>query len=104
MQAYKAVEWVLREHPETRNSDKELILEVWDLMGFSLSYQQKLKFRELPSTETIRRVRQRIQAEGKYPAIEQIRQERQLKSLVIQQNEPSASPKRLSNLIQERFF
>lgn len=96
------VEWCLREHPETRNSDKELILKVWSELGLNLSYQQEQKFRELPSTESIRRVRQKIQAEGRYTAIDRVRRERKFKSMVMQQNEPTAKPERIYNIMRQR--
>lgn len=98
----KLVEWALREFPETRNSDKELLIRVWNHLGFHLTYQQEQKFRDLPSTESIRRVRQRIQAEGKYVAVDRIRRARKMKGLVMQQNEPIAKPERIYNIIQQR--
>lgn len=66
----KAVERILQNEPATRSNDKLLILKVWETYGLGMSETQKAKFLSdrLPSAETIRRTRQKLQAEGKYTA------------------------------------
>ena len=95
------VEQVLRDKPETRDSDKKLIVEVWERLGFFLSEQQKVKFYNLPSTESIRRVRQRIQELGQYKASDGVARERRVKGYIMQQNAPAASPKRTEQLLTQ---
>lgn len=66
----KAVERILQNEPATRSNDKLLILRVWENygMGFSDSQRRTFLSDRLPSPETIRRTRQKLQAEGKYTA------------------------------------
>lgn len=64
------VEWMLYHRPETRNSDKRLIIELWrtffehrlqrDTEG-NLSFVALEVVMELPSPESIRRCRQKFQ-------------------------------------------
>lgn len=86
-----------------RDSDKALIMWVWWQLGFRLSKEQMNQFMDMPPAETIRRCRQAIQAKGKYRASDRVFTERQWKSLVMQQNAPTASPKRIEQLTQERL-
>jgi hypothetical protein len=98
MRVTNLVEQILRDNEKTRNSDKLLLLEIWTRLGFELTDAQRSKFIDMPSSETIRRIRQKIQEGGKYPATERIRSERYHKSLVMQQNAPSAKPKRIEEI------
>ncbi len=66
------VEEVLNDYPETRNSDKTLILAVWEKYGLILNEEQRQIFNKLPSTESIRRTRQKFQEENKYKADHEI--------------------------------
>lgn len=75
-QIKERVEYVLEQVPEARNSDKVLIGLVWrkfypDLIHTNLvskDYVFLSDLMHLPSPESIRRVRQKIQnTEGKYP-------------------------------------
>lgn len=60
---------ILLENPETRDSDKKLIWEVWDRMNLlevtNFFYQTitKESFMSAPSNESVRRVRQQLQRE-----------------------------------------
>ena len=74
------VESVLKKHPETRNSDKELYLKAMELNGIKFSDQDRLKFMRMPSFETLRRRRQEIQASGRWTASSAVQQKRLLKS------------------------
>jgi len=62
------VEKVLSNSKEARNSDKELILQVWEACGLVLDEKQREIWKKLPSSESIRRTRQKFQEEGKYTA------------------------------------
>lgn len=55
------VKGLLRFSKEARNSDKELYILYLRRAGMRLSEEQEQMIRELPSFETIRRVRQKIQ-------------------------------------------
>lgn len=73
----KLVEKALQQWPETRNSDRKLILAVWYLQdpdyedNFRHFFQNKAI-----SPETIRRTRQKFQMDGKYRATEEIEEQR----------------------------
>lgn len=62
----------------TRNSDKRLIEAVWEMQGFKIIIPDFVC-----SPETIRRVRQQIQHEGKYlPTIPEIARKRKIKEQI----------------------
>lgn len=63
---------ILQASRDARNSDRELIIIYMDKFGMELTEKQKLLFREMPSTETIRRIRQKLQEDGQYPAEENV--------------------------------
>jgi len=100
MRVTPLVESALRTNEQARNSDKVLLIQIWHELGFELTIPQQKKFLELPSPETIRRVRQKIQESGKYPATERVRDTRHLMDMQIQQNAPTAKPERLEDLVQ----
>lgn len=104
MKVSQAVEHTLKNNVGSRSSDKQLILAVWETYGFYLSASQALKFMDLPSPETIRRIRQKIQEEGKYPANEGVRRHRSFKSLQVQQSIPSVEADKVDELINNRLF
>jgi len=66
------VERVLEEHPETRGSDKELIVKVWELDGLAdilgddglLDRFRQWFVSQATYTESITRTRRALQAEG----------------------------------------
>lgn len=91
---------ILKASKEARNSDKELWIIYAQKSGVGLSEQQIEKIKDMPSFETLRRVRQKIQSEGRYEANPEIKKERAHKAMVIQQNEPKASSEQLERLIR----
>lgn len=102
MRASVIIENMLRDYPATRDSDRELYLKVWEQYGFILSDAQRAKFRDLPSSETIRRVRQKLQEQGLYKAQERIRRHRKFKGLEVQQKMPQTKPERVEPLLENR--
>ena len=92
MNVTQQVENILRAVPITRSSDKELQIVYMQKSGMNLSAAQIDKFRSMTSLETIRRVRQKIQEGGKYPATDLVKNERKFKSLQMQQQAPSFTP------------
>lgn len=101
MRASIAVENALIRNPKARDSDKVLFLEVWEMMGFYLSDIQKAKFMNLPSTETIHRIRRKLQQQGKWEASSNVSNSRRLKSLIVQQNMPKASINTAERVLEE---
>lgn len=99
MTVTKQVEHILSVSHRARNSDKELLILYMQKYGMNLTDNQILKFRDMPSPETIRRVRQKIQESGRYQADQKIKSERDWKSLRMQQNAPSASPRTVEQII-----
>lgn len=104
MRASAITEDVLREHPNTRSSDRELYILVWERYGFFMSLAQKAKFRDLPSSETIRRVRQKLQEQGVYIAADRVRRHRNFKSMEVQQKMPQTKPEKVEPLLQNRDY
>lgn len=66
------VEAILKASHAARNSDRELLIIYMQKFGLELSDKQQALFRKMPSTETIRRTRQALQEQGKYPADEAV--------------------------------
>ena len=97
----QTVNTILRDHPASRNSDKVLILEVFARYGFRLTPIQEDKFFDLPSVETVRRVRQKIQESGKYLADKPIHNQRHFKSLQMRQITPSATPRYIEQIMND---
>lgn len=94
------VELCLRDYPETRDSDKKLLLKVWAHCGLYLTEAQQDKFLGIASPETIMRTRRKLQEAGRYPATERVKKSRQLKSMIVQQNAPSIKPERFDNVLE----
>lgn len=67
---------VLDQKPETRDNDKLLMLYVWQIEGFYLSDKQIEQFKNASSPESIRRMRQKLQEEGKYLASPEVEEQR----------------------------
>ena len=99
---HNRVRVILRDKPKTRNSDQELVLEVWEQFGLYLSNSQKAKFLEIPTSDTITRVRRKIQEGGEYQATENIKKFRKIKSMIVQQNIPKT--KEVDKLFDDTDF
>lgn len=95
------VEQSLVNNLEARNSDKILLLDVWDKLGFGLSESQRQRFMRMPSAETITRIRRKLQEKGEYPATKRIKETRELKSMIVQQNMPTASISTAERVLEE---
>lgn len=70
---------ILATNQQARNDDKELILQAWRMQGLILSPYQEQQFKRCLTTETIRRKRQEVQAEGKYLPDEKTKRKRERK-------------------------
>lgn len=89
------VENILRASRQARNSDTELQIIYMQKSGMNLSEAQKQKFRELPHMETIRRTRQKLQEQGKYPADNDVNEYRYEKYKQVKQDIKQLSPEEL---------
>lgn len=98
------VENILRASQDARNSDKELWLIYAQKSGVGLSSQQLEAIRDMPSFETLRRVRQKIQQVGSYPATESITKERAHKAMVMEQTSPRFSPQQLEKTLNIKIL
>ena len=76
MRTIDHVKQILSNHPETRDSDRKLILKVWQAEGLELTPEQRAKFMDCSSPETIRRIRQKLQEYNYYPASKQVNEQR----------------------------
>lgn len=92
MRTSKVIEKILREDPVARDSDRRLILAVWEHYGLVLTREQRAKFMDTPSTESIRRTRQKFQEHGMYLASERINEARYKKFKNVRANINSAEP------------
>lgn len=73
----ETVKTVLMFYHDARNSDKKLLLRVWEKQGLILNEAQKGVFlNECSPAETIRRVRQKLQSEGQFQADKAIVEQR----------------------------
>ncbi len=77
LNAENLIKGILKDYPDTRSDDKELILRAWEAQGLVLSPEQEETFKKCISTETIRRTRQKIQEEGQYRPEDKVFQKRQ---------------------------
>lgn len=101
MRVSDLVEQILIDIPQTRSDDRYLLLKVWERCGLILDPVQQTKFMDVPSSETIRRIRQKIQESGRYPADETIRKHRKFKSMQVQQRITQTRPDQVDNLINQ---
>jgi len=63
MKLLSKVKRIMEVYPTSRDSDKDLLLRVWHIEGFELSYRQRAAFLKCSSAESITRARRKIQEE-----------------------------------------
>lgn len=95
MNIAQKVESILKHDKGSRNSDKRLLIIFLQKAGMELTDKQIELFKKMPSTETIRRTRQQLQEQGKYPADEAVDQERYEKFKQVRQEINIADPEQL---------
>lgn len=101
MRVSDEVEEILKEMPSARNSDRVLFLEYMQRNGMNLSLAQQERFWSLAMPETVRRVRQKLQEQGKYVATDKVLKERFRKSLIVQQNIPKTKPENVQKVLEQ---
>jgi len=100
MKVSQVVASILETNRQSRNSDKELQIQFMNRMGMDLSEYQMRTFREMPTLETVRRIRQKYQENGKYLADQKIGKERKFKSMRMQQIAPIAKPEYIQRVLE----
>lgn len=102
MRTHALVEYVLLNNHQARNSDIELILSVWAEQGLHFSDQQRQILKQKCSKpETIRRIRQKLQEEGKYRADKQVEDARYEKYVEARQSFGITSPEETEQVISK---
>lgn len=91
---------ILRASELARNYDRELLLIYMEKSGMELTERQKRIFREMPSFETIRRIRQKIQEEGHFLPNVAVGRARKLRGYVMRQNIVGAGADKVERIIQ----
>lgn len=89
------VESILGHSRAARNSDLELWLIYAQKAGLGLTEAQITTLSKLPAFETIRRTRQKLQEQGKYPADESVDKSRYAKFKEVRQYITYKSPEEL---------
>ena len=102
MKVSDQVERILKYSRQARNSDKELLIEYMQASGMHLTPQQVSAFRDLPSMETIRRIRQKFQENGQYIADQPVKATRYFGSLRTQQVIPSIQADKVEQLVEPK--
>ena len=76
MTTAQQVENLLKYLPDTRSSDIELLIAYMQKAGMGLSREQIEIFKNLPTPETLTRIRRKLQEQGKYPASKEVNESR----------------------------
>ena len=99
------VEEVLKKYPETRNSDRQLYIRVFEKCGLVLTPEQRRVFFKMPVTfETIGRSRRIIQnKEKKYQADTEVIKARQREKEAMH-DEALSKEEKLKRLAQQGVF
>lgn len=86
---------ILEFAPKTRNSDIELLIIYWQKAGVNLSNEQIQKIKELPSPDTLTRIRRKIQENGEFPATKEVNEARYNKFKNVRQHIKSEDAEKL---------
>lgn len=98
------VKSILKASKPSRNDDKELWIIYAQKSGVNLSSFQIDKIREMPSFETIRRVRQKIQEQGQFEADPKVQEARYEKYKKVRGQIGASDSKSAEQLLQERGY
>lgn len=89
------VENIMRASRESRNSDIELYIIYCQKSGMNLTPNQMRILRDMPTMDTLTRIRRKLQEQGKYEADEAVNEARYKKFKHIKQNINYDSPEEL---------
>lgn len=93
------VEEALARNHKTRSDDNELLIELWEDQGALFTSRQRDIIRSF-SMESATRARRKLQADGKYPAVDRVRRARKAKSEYVRHNITDLEATRIPGLIQ----
>lgn len=97
----KLVERILSQDEASRSNDKRLWLAVAKYYGLEFTKEQMSKFFDMPSFETVRRIRQKLQEQGSYQASPEVARHRRWRGMQVQQKIPATNPDRVDRLINK---
>lgn len=95
------VENILKASKLARNSDKELLVIYMQKSGMDLDQRQIAIFRDMPSSETIRRIRQKLQENGKYSADPEVEEARYKKYKEMRGSIGIATPRETERVLED---
>lgn len=98
----KEVKQVLRDYPETRDSDTELVARVWEVYGLEFTPEQRRLIAVIPKTESITRCRRKLQEQGLYRANRQVEKVRKQKASMIREQIPKTQ--QVASLFDDSAF
>lgn len=89
------VEQALRDYPKTRNSDRELIVKVWEIQnGRDMNPSLREFFLNAAAfPDTVTRIRRKFQEHGEYPAVKEVEEQRYNKFTEIRGTIAGSSPR-----------
>ena len=99
MTQMELVEAMLQKYPRTRSSDSDLIIGILQAKGANLSPAQREIMRSI-NFESIRRNRQLLQADGKYPADKEVQDTRRHKAELVRDTTGAHQDSLTVNLIK----
>lgn len=102
MRTAKVVEEILARNERARSDDKVLINEIMKSRGLFLSAGQLNILFDLPSFETVTRIRRKFQEKGEYLPTTTVRKARHHKALEVQQKMPQTKPQNVDKLLENR--
>lgn len=105
MKTLNLVEYVLLNNTKARNSDLELIISVWAEQGLHLSdLQKEILKSKCSKPETIRRLRQKFQEQGKYLADKTVEQARYNKYIETKHSVGVANPTETDEVLSRAVY
>ncbi len=96
----KIVNGLLMKYQNCRDSDSDLMIGVLQVAGANLTPKQREVIRGI-NFESIRRLRQRLQEQGKYPASPEVAAQRKQKAELIKNAVPYGNEELLQKLINK---
>lgn len=103
MKIKEKVERILTQSRQARNSDRHLLIAYMQAEGMELTPEQVEIFTHMASLETVRRIRQKLQEDGKYLADQSVKQERDFKSHQMEQTMPGSTPADVERIMENTF-
>lgn len=100
MRVVDIVSNILQTSRQARNSDKHLIIKFMAHYGIHLNATQQSILMNMPSFETARRIRQKLQQEGKYTPDQTIADDRNFRGMRTQQMMPKLKSDQIEKITE----